>query len=249
MSLDELQRERYSRQLRLPEIGESGQERLLEAGVLLVGAGGLGSPAGLYLAAAGIGRLGVVDGDRLELSNLQRQVMHMTCRIGTPKASGAAKALRALNPDVHVTPVDAMLTPDNAQDLIADYDFVIDATDNFAAKFLVADVCHRVGRPYSHAGISRFFGQTLTVLPGRTACYRCVFGQPPETEDTEPAGPLGVVPGVVGAVQAAEAVKCILGLGNLLTDRLLTFDALEMRFREVPLKRNPRCQLCAVMED
>ncbi len=238
--------ERYARHLSLPEVGPEGQERLLSAGVLLVGAGGLGSPAVLYLAAAGVGKLGIVDPDIVETSNLQRQVLHATPDVGSPKARSAAESVATLNPGVEVRPIEAKLTADNAGALLTDYDFVIDATDNYDAKFLIADVCHGLRKPYSHAGIRAFTGQTMTVLPGETACYRCVFeGPPPDDGRPEvPNGPLGVLPGVLGTVQATEAIKYILGIGRLLTNRLLLYDALAMTFRCLPLIRRPDCALC-----
>ena len=246
MSLAEEQRERYARHLTLPEIGADGQEKLAASRVLLVGAGGLGSAAGFYLAAAGVGTLGILDNDMVTLSNLQRQILHRTADVGRAKVDSAAERLHALNPELHVVPLRVRLAQDNAGAILRDYDFVIDATDNFASKFLIADACHALGRPYSHGGITRFLGQTMTVLPGRTACYRCVFGQPPpEVAGARPAGPLGTVPGIIGCVQATEAVKFLLRIGELLTDRMLTCDALRMVVRCVPVRRNPACPLCA----
>jgi molybdopterin/thiamine biosynthesis adenylyltransferase len=248
LRLNALQKDRYSRQLRLPEIGPAGQEKLLASSVLVVGAGGLGSPAVLYLAAAGVGGLTVVDGDALDLSNLQRQILHSTGRVGEDKVLSAAASIRRLNPDVTVTEHHCMFTEQNADELVQGQEFVIDATDNFRSKFLIADVCHRAGLAYSHAGIDQFFGQTLTVRPGHSTCYRCLFGRAPQEDEEPPAGPLGVVPGVIGSIQATEAVKFLLGIGRLLTDRLLTFDALEMKFREVPVRPNPSCPLCGARE-
>lgn len=248
MNLSEQQIERYSRHIILPEVGGKGQERLLAGKVLLVGAGGLGSPAGLYLAAAGVGTIGIMDADVVDLSNLQRQVAHATPDIGRPKVDSAAEKFRAINPDVSVRTYRERLTAANALDILRGYDFVIDGTDNFAAKFLVADACHFAGKPYSHAGILKFDGQLLTVLPGRTACYRCVFKAPPPTgavPSCSQAGVLGVLAGVVGTLQATEAIKFLLGKGELLTDKLLVYDALGANFRKVPLRRNPKCPLCA----
>jgi molybdopterin/thiamine biosynthesis adenylyltransferase len=242
--LTSLDRERYARHLRLPQVGEAGQERLMGSSVLVVGVGGLGSPAALYLAAAGIGRLGVVDGDTLEMSNLQRQILHTTGRVGGGKVPSAAATIRRLNPEVQVEEHARMLEAGNGSTLVESYDFVIDATDNFEAKFLIADVCHRAGRAYCHAGIDRFFGQVFTVVPGRTTCYRCLFERAPTPDEAPPAGPLGAVPGVIGSIQAIEAMKYVLDIGELLTDRLLTFDALAMAFREVPVRCNPACPLC-----
>ena len=240
-------KERYARHLSLPEIGPEGQERLRSAGVLLVGAGGLGSSAALYLAAAGVGKLGIVDPDIVELSNLQRQILHRTSDVGRPKVRSAVDSVGVLNPGVEIRPVEARLTADNAESLLSGYDFVVDATDNFESKFLIADVCHRLRKPYSHAGIQAFAGQAMTVLPGETACYRCVFEEPPPNECGVPRGPLGVLPGVIGVLQATEAIKYILGIGSLLTDRLLIYDALAMTFRCIPLTRRPDCSLCGGM--
>lgn len=238
------QRERYARHLNLEGIGEAGQRRLLAARVAIVGVGGLGSPAALYCAAAGIGTLILIDGDRVELSNLQRQVVHRTSTLGLPKVESAKRLLADLNPDAEILPFPVRLDPQNADELLGGCDFVIDATDNFAAKFMIADQCHRLAIPYSHAGIRQFFGQTMTVLPGRSACYRCVFEDAPSDAAT-PQGPLGVLPGVLGTVQATEAIKHLAGTGQLLTNRLLTYDALAMTFRTIPVRRNPRCTLCA----
>jgi molybdopterin-synthase adenylyltransferase len=236
--------QRYARHFALPEIGEAGQARLAAARVLVVGAGGLGSPAALYLAAAGVGGIGLMDGDYVEESNLQRQVLYTADDVGRPKVDVAAGRLRALNPAVHVIPLAERMTGENAAERLAGYEFVIDATDSFESKFVVADACLAAGRPYSHAGVSRFLGQTLTVMPGRTACCRCLFDPPPPAPPGPPAGPLGAVPGAVGAIQAAEAVKHLLGIGRLLTDRLLVFDALGMTARVLTVRRRPDCR-CA----
>jgi molybdopterin/thiamine biosynthesis adenylyltransferase len=228
-------------------VGGKGQARLLAGKVLLVGAGGLGSPAALYLAAAGVGTLGLIDGDKVDLSNLQRQVIHFTADLGTPKVASAAAKMRAINPDVRVRTYEERLTAANALAILRDYDFVIDGTDNFPSKFLVADACHFAGKPYSHAGILRFDGQTMTVKPGETACYRCVFNAPPPpgaVPSCSQAGVLGVLAGVIGTLQAAEAAKFLLEQGELLTNSLLVYNALKVSFRRVPLKRNPNCPLC-----
>jgi molybdopterin/thiamine biosynthesis adenylyltransferase len=245
MTLTPEERRRYTRQLSLPEIGARGQERLRAARVLVVGAGGLGSPAALYLAAAGVGELHIADGDRVEISNLQRQLLHATPDLGRPKVESAAEALRALNPHVAVVKHGVRIDRDNAAGLVEPVDFVVDATDNFAAKFLVADACHAAGRAYSHGGIDRSFGQTMTVVPGRSACYRCVFERPPAESPGPHAGPVGVLPGVIGTIQATEALKYLLGWGELLTDRLLSYDPRTMTFRCVALRRRPTCALCA----
>ncbi len=247
MNLTEAQIERYSRHILLSEVGGRGQEKLLSSRVLLVGVGGLGSPAGLYLAAAGVGTIGIMDPDLVELNNLQRQVAHSTPDIGRPKVDSAAEKFRALNPDVKIRPYRERLTAANALAILADYDFVIDGTDNFASKFLVADACHFAAKPYSHAGILQFYGQTMTVRPGQSACYRCVFNAPPPpgaVPSCSQAGVLGVMAGVMGLLQATEALKFFLEKGKLLTDRLLVYDALDSSFREVEIKRDPKCPLC-----
>lgn len=247
MNLTEQQIERYSRHIILPEVGGRGQARLLAGRVLIVGAGGLGSPAALYLAAAGVGTIGLADGDVVDLTNLQRQIAHATADVGRRKVESAAAKCRAINPDVTVRLHPAHLTADNALELLKDYDFVIDGTDNFAAKFLVADACHFGGKPYSHAGILRFEGQAMTVIPGQSGCYRCLFREPPPVgavPSCSQAGVLGVLAGIIGTIQAAEAVKYVLGVGELLTNRLLVFDALKMRFREVAFTRSDACPLC-----
>ncbi|NMC74612.1 MAG: HesA/MoeB/ThiF family protein [Geobacteraceae bacterium] len=241
------QQERYSRQILLEEIGRPGQERLLAGRVLIIGAGGLGSPAALYLAAAGVGTIGLADGDEVELSNLQRQILHFTPDIGAAKVSSAAKKLSALNPEVTVVKHQTSVTTENIEDILAGYQFVVDATDNFPARFLINDSCVRLGIPYSHGGVLRFLGQAITVLPHSSPCYRCIFPEPPP-EDVASAccrdGILGAVPGIIGSIQATEAIKYLTGTGDLLAGRLLTYDALRMRFREVPVPRNPRCPAC-----
>ncbi|MGB8248439.1 MAG: HesA/MoeB/ThiF family protein [Chlorobium sp.] len=244
MSLIELQKQRYARHLSLSEIGRKGQEKLGKGRVLVVGAGGLGSPAALYLAAAGIGTLGIVDPDLVDISNLQRQILHTTGSIGKPKVLSAEETLRKLNPECKIECIPLRLSRQNSAEIIAGYDFIIDATDNFEAKFLIPEYCHNAGKPYSHAGILKFFGQTITVHPGRTACYRCLFHERTETGSQEPRGPLGAVPGVIGSIQATEAIKHLLSTGQPLTDTLLTFDALSMNFRKIRVRRDPQCPLC-----
>lgn len=239
---------RYARQLALPEMGAEGQARLACGRVLIVGAGGLGSPAALYLAAAGVGTLGIVDGDAVDASNLQRQILHGTGDVGRAKVASAVARLRELNPDVAVQAVAQRLMRDNGAALLRGYDFVIDATDNFETKFLIADLCHPLGIPYSHAGIARFCGQSLTVLPGRSACVRCIFERPPPPDSGPPQGPLGAVPGVIGSVQAAEAIKYLLGIGTLLNDRLFVYDALALTARVVRVARRETCELCGIPE-
>jgi adenylyltransferase/sulfurtransferase len=245
MTLTVNQNSRYARHLSLPQIGAQGQQKLLASRVLVIGAGGLGSPAALYLAAAGVGEIGLVDSDVVDLSNLQRQILHSTADLKAPKVESASRKLVALNPDVNVIPYQIRFQADNAGELLGDYQVVLDATDNFASKFGIAEACHKYKKPYVHAGILAFQGQVMTVLPGHTACYRCVFGDAPPAA-VVPAGPMGPVPGVIGAIQAMEAIKYLLNIGELLTDRLLVFNALTMHFREVTVARNPRCPICAV---
>lgn len=247
MSLTEEQIERYSRHWILPEVGVRGQERLLGGKVLLVGAGGLGSPAGLYLAAAGVGTVGIVDADVVHVSDLQRQVLYSTGDLAKPKVDCAAARMRAINPDVRVNTRRERLTASNAPDLLRGYDFVLDGTDCFASKFLVADACHFAAKPYAHAGVLRFEGQVMTVRPRESACYRCIFHAPPPPEAVPSCsrpGVLGVLAGVIGTLQAAEAIKFLLGRGDLLTNSLLVYDALKTTFRKVALTRNPGCPLC-----
>jgi molybdopterin/thiamine biosynthesis adenylyltransferase len=214
---------------------------------LIIGAGGLGSPIALYLAAAGVGTIGIADADVVELSNLQRQIAHRTKDIGMPKVLSAREKMEAMNPDVRVNTYHTWISADNILDIINGYDFVIDGTDNFAAKFLINDACVLAGKPYSHGGILHFVGQTLTIIPGQSACYRCIFPTPPP-KDAIPtcsqAGVLGVLPGVIGMMQATEALKYLLGIGELLTGRLLVYDALAMTFRTVKVRRNPHCPIC-----
>jgi molybdopterin/thiamine biosynthesis adenylyltransferase len=245
--LTEEQIERYSRHIILKEVGGKGQQKLLDGKVLIIGAGGLGSPIALYLAAAGVGTIGIADADNVDLSNLQRQVIHFTADIGKPKVESAKEKMLAINPSIRVNTYPTWVNAANIPGIIADYDFIIDGTDNFAAKFLINDACVLGGKPYSHGGILSFFGQTISVLPGESTCYRCIFPKPPP-QDAIPtcsqAGVIGVLPGVLGTIQATEALKYLLGKGELLTNRLLTYDALEMRFREVEVRRNPNCPIC-----
>lgn len=245
--LSESQIERYARHIILKEVGGKGQQKLLAGRVLIIGAGGLGAPAALYLAAAGVGAIGIADADDVDLSNLQRQVIHFTPDIGRPKVESAREKVQAINPDVMVTTYRECISAATITDIITDYDFVIDGTDTVAAKFLINDACVLTGKAYSHAGILQFDGQTITVKPKESACYRCLFPEPPP-KDAIPtcsrAGVIGVLPGVIGTIQATEAIKFLLGAGELLTDRLLTYSALQMKFREVPLKRKPNCPVC-----
>jgi len=239
--------ERYSRNIILKEVGGKGQKKLLESKVLIIGAGGLGSPAALYLAAAGVGTIGLADGDTVDLTNLQRQVIHFTKDVGARKADSAKEKIAQLNPDVDVKVHPEMVRAANAQEIISGYDFIIDGTDNFAAKFLINDACILLNKPYSHAGILRFNGQMMTVKPRTSTCYRCVFKVPPPVgavPGCAEAGVLGAMAGVIGTLQAVETLKYLLGVGDLLTDRLLIFDALPMSFREVKITRNTACPVC-----
>lgn len=246
-TLTEEQIERYSRHIILPEVGGKGQRKLLGARALLVGAGGLGSPAGLYLAAAGVGTIGVVDSDAVELSNLQRQVLHSTADIGRRKCLSAKEAMESINPDVQVIPYDERLTSANIIEIISDYDVVLDGSDNFPTRYLVNDACVMTGKPLSHGSILRFEGQATTILPGQGPCYRCLYPEPPPqgmVPTCQQAGVLGVTAGIVGLIQATEAVKIILGIGDLLVGRLLLYNGLQMAFREVPIRRRADCAVC-----
>ncbi len=247
MDYTDNQLERYSRHIILKDVGVEGQLKITRARVLVIGAGGLGSPALLYLAAAGVGTIGIADGDVVDLSNLQRQVIHFTEDVDKPKILSAKEKINNLNPDVNVITYKKMLTTENIREIIDEYDFIIDGTDNFPAKFLVNDACIFSKKSFSHAGILRFFGQTITVVPGESTCYRCIFREPPPLDavpSCAQAGVLGVIAGVLGTLQANEAMKYILGKGNLITNRLLTFDALESKFRNLPLEKNPDCPVC-----
>jgi len=231
----------------MEEVGGSGQKKLLSSKVLIIGTGGLGSPAALYLAAAGVGTIGIIDNDRVDLTNLQRQIIHHTDDIGKEKVNSARDKIRAINPDVTVQTYKTRATSKNISEIIRRYDFVIDGTDNFPAKFLVNDACYFEQVPFSHAGVLRFFGQLMTILPGESTCYRCVFHSPPPAgvvPSCSQAGVLGALAGVIGSLQATEAIKYLLGAGDLLTNTLLTYDALKMEFRKIRLNRNPNCPLC-----
>ncbi len=246
MNLTETQIERYSRHILLQDVGGVGQEKILKAKVLVIGAGGLGAPIALYLAAAGVGTLGIIDGDVVDLSNLQRQVIHFTPDVGRPKVLSAKEKIEAINPDVKVIPYQDLLTASNALDLFKDYDFIVDGTDNFATKFLINDAAVLAKKPYSHGGILRFDGQTFTHTPGN-ACYRCLFDGPPPPNmvpTCSQAGVLGAIAGMLGTIQAAEVLKYITGVGDLLENKLLVFDAKKMNFRTVKLKKRDTCKLC-----
>ena len=246
-SLTPDQRRRYSRHLLIPEVGEEGQRKLLDSRVLLVGAGGLGSPAALYLAAAGVGTLGIVDADVVDDSNLQRQIIHTTDRVGMPKVESARASIEALNPDVNVIKHETRLNQTNVLDIFAGYDIILDGTDNFATRYLINDACVLLKKPNAHGSIFRFEGQATTFVPHQGPCYRCLFPTPPPPElapSCAEAGVLGLLPGTIGLIQATEAAKLILGIGEPLVGRLLTYDALEMEFRELRLSRDPECPMC-----
>jgi len=238
---------RYSRHIILPEVGGKGQKKLLDSRVLIIGAGGLGSPAALYLAAAGVGTIGLIDGDVVDLSNLQRQIIHYTPDLDKPKVISAKEKIESLNPDVNVKVYHCLLTSKNVTEIFRDYDVVIDGTDNFPAKFLANDACVFLNKPLVHGGILRFVGQVYSIIPHKTACYRCVFNSPPPPgliPTCQEAGVVGVLAGVIGTIQATEAIKLILGIGEPLTDRLMTFDAQKMEFREIRIRKNPKCPVC-----
>ena len=248
MALTNEQIERYSRHIILKEVGAKGQKTLLNSSVLIIGAGGLGAPVAMYLAAAGVGTIGIADADDVDLSNLQRQVIHTTADIGKPKVESAKETMEAINPDVKGVTYHEFITSENILDIIKDYDFIIDGTDNFPAKFLINDACVMAKKPFSHAGIIRFKGQLMTYVPGQGPCYRCVFRDPPP-KDAVPtckqAGVIGAMGGVIGSLQAMEAVKYIIGQGELLTGYLLTYDALKMEFRKVKLPHDTStCPVC-----
>ncbi len=248
-ALDAAQRERYGRHLRMPEVGEEGQLKLLDAKVLLVGAGGLGSPAALYLAAAGVGTLGIVDDDLVDRGNLQRQVLHTDARVGSPKVDSAVATLAALNPGVRVVPYRVRLDRENVDALVAGWDVVVDGADNFPTRYLLNDACLKHGLPNVHGSVFRFEGQLSVFWPAREGpCYRCVYPRPPPPElapSCAEAGVLGVLPGVVGLLQAVEAVKLVLGVGEPLLGRVLHYDALGPRFTTLKVGKDPGCPWCA----
>lgn len=247
MDFSEDQITRYSRHILLPEVGGKGQKKIAKAKILLVGAGGLGSPAALYLAAAGVGTIGLIDSDLVDLSNLQRQVLHHTTDIGRPKVLSGKDKIAALNPDVRVVMYEERMTSKNALKFISEYDVVIDGVDNFPAKFLINDACFFADKPLVHGAILRFDGRVTTIIPKKSACYRCVFKTPPPpglVASCQEAGVIGVLAGIIGTIQATEALKLVLGIGRPLTDRLLDFDARRTQFREIKVRRNPSCPLC-----
>ncbi len=247
LELSRDEQSRYGRHLILPEIGKAGQHALKRARVLLVGAGGLGSPLALYLAAAGVGTLGIVDHDVVELSNLQRQVLHPTGAVGTPKTESAARTIANVNPHVTVEPHSVQLSSANALEILGGYEIVVDGSDNFATRYLVNDACVLLGKPDVYGSVYRFEGQASVFDARNGPCYRCIFPEPPPpgaVPSCEQAGVLGVLPGIVGLIQATETIKLITGAGAPLLGRLLMFDALEMRFRELKLRKDPQCPVC-----
>jgi adenylyltransferase/sulfurtransferase len=247
MDFTESQIERYSRQIILREIGGEGQKKILNAKVVIIGAGGLGSPAAYYLAAAGVGKIGIVDSDKADLSNIQRQILHFTKDVGRLKTESAQEKLTAINPDcevvLHITRINAK----NVLDIIGEYDAVINGSDNFPTRYLINDACVINKIPLFEGAVIGFSGQVMTIIPGKTACYRCLYEEPPPPgliPSCQEAGVLGTIPGVIGLIQATEVVKWILGKGKLLTNRVLIYSALEMEFTELPLKRNEKCPVC-----
>ncbi|MDR1527961.1 MAG: HesA/MoeB/ThiF family protein [Dysgonamonadaceae bacterium] len=246
MNFTEDQIIRYSRHILLQDVGVDGQEKISKGKVLIVGAGGLGAPVAFYLAAAGVGTIGIIDGDVVDLSNLQRQIIHFTQDVDKPKVLSAKEKISQLNPDVNVITYQTLLSSENAPEIINDYDFVVDGTDNFPVKFLINDACVIAGKPFSHGGILRFDGQTLTHVPG-TACYRCLFHAPPPPNAVptcSQAGVLGAIAGMLGTIQAAEVLKYLTGVGELLTNKLLSFNAKTMEFRTIKTKRSEKCPVC-----
>ena len=249
MELSDAQFKRYARHLILDEVGEEGQAKLLESRVLVIGAGGLGSPALMYLAAAGIGVIGIADDDVVDITNLQRQIAHTTDRVGESKVKSAIMTLSGINPEIRVIPHKMRVGPDNIIELVSEYDLVVDGSDNFTTRYLLNDACHLAKRPLVAASLLRFEGQisTFKAFDGQGPCYRCVFPERPAPELTtrcEEAGILGAVAGVMGTLQAAETIKELLGLGESLSGTLLIYDALRTDFRRIKFRRNPACPLC-----
>jgi molybdopterin/thiamine biosynthesis adenylyltransferase len=247
MPLSEEQGRRYSRHLMLPEVGPEGQERLFSAKVLIIGAGGLGSPVGYYLSAAGVGNITIVDDDIVDISNLQRQIAHSTKKVGMAKVDSARETFEALNPDAKITPVRVRISAENIAGLIAGHDLVVDCSDNFPTRFLINDACVLGGKRLVSGAILRFEGQLTTIVPQEGHCYRCIFEEMPPADvmpGLQTAGLVGAIPGVIGTLQALEVLKLILGKGDVLKDRLLVFDGLKTDFRRVKIHRNPECPVC-----
>jgi len=243
----DLQIERYTRNILVPEIGTAGQRRLLKSKVLVVGCGGLGVPVILYLAAAGVGQIGVIDHDRVDVSNLQRQVIYDTTDLGKKKVSVIKKKVEKLNPDVKIVPYEGKITSENALDIIKDYDMVADCSDNFPTRYLVNDACVLLKKPLSHGAVLRFDGQVTTIIPGESACYRCVFKEPPKpglVPSCREAGIIGATCGVIGSIQALEIIKYLTDSGELLTNKFLVFSGLKNEFRTVKIAKNNNCPVC-----
>ncbi|HCG00935.1 MAG TPA: molybdopterin-synthase adenylyltransferase MoeB, partial [Chloroflexi bacterium] len=246
-TLSSEQMHRYSRHILIPEVGEEGQLKLLDSKILLIGAGGLGSPAGLYLAAAGVGTIGIVDADVVDESNLQRQIIHTTDRVGMSKVESARQAINALNPEVKVVGHETRITAENADEIVSQYDIVIDGSDNFETMYLLNEVAVRQNKPEISSSILGFDGQITTIVPGEGPCYKCIYPEAPPAAlapSCGEVGVLGVLPGIMGLLQATEAMKLVLGIGETLAGRLLLFDALEMTFTELKSRRNPACPVC-----
>lgn len=246
MVLSSSQIERYSRQLILSEVGVKGQKKLLDSKVLIIGVGALGSASSMYLASAGVGNIGIVDGDTVELSNLQRQVIHTELDVGKKKVQSAKETLKNINADVNIITYETFVNDTNILDIIKDYDFIVDATDRIENKFLINDACVLAKKPFSHAGVLQFTGQLMTYIPDKSPCYRCMFEDIPKEglPNCSQAGILGAVCGIIGNLQALECIKYLLGIGNLLTGKVLTFDGLSMQFRTVNFKPSKLCRVC-----
>jgi len=247
MDFTDEQIHRYSRHIILPEVGGKGQKKLLQAKVLIIGAGGLGCPVGYYLSAAGVGNIGIIDNDTIELSNLQRQIAHNTERLGMSKADSAKMTFEALNPDVSVNAIKERINKDNIMDIIKEYDIVVDGSDNFPTRYLINDACVIMGKPLVSGAILRFEGQLTTILPRNGHCYRCIFEEPPPpglVPSCQEAGVMGALPGIIGALQAMEVLKLIIGMGSPLKNSLLIYNALNTSFRKVKVPRNPQCPVC-----
>lgn len=244
LGLGEEELKRYGRQIILPGVGKEGQKKIKAAKVLLMGAGGLGSAAGFYLAAAGVGKIGIIDSDVIEISNLNRQILHNNGRMGKSKAESARQTLGDLNPDIEVVAYQVRLTSENALELIKDYDLVVDCSDNFPVRFLMNDVCVRTGKPLFYGAISGFEGQAMTILPGSGPCYHCLYPEQPAFPTGQPFPVIGVLPGLIGVIQATEVLKFILGEGDLLVGRLLLYNALTLDFFKLEIRRSPMCPAC-----
>jgi len=247
MDFTESQIERYSRHIILKEIGGEGQKKILDAKVVIIGAGGLGSPIAYYLAAAGVGKIGIVDSDKVDLSNLQRQILYFTKDVGKLKTESAKEKLTAINPDCEVVPHTTRINAQNVLDIIGNYDAVINGSDNFPTRYLINDACIISKTPLFEGAVIGFSGQAMTILPHESACYRCLYEEPPPpglVPSCQEAGVMGATPGVIGLIQATEVVKWILGKGKLLTNRVLIYSGLDMEFNEIPIARNPKCPVC-----